>query len=162
MRVREQGERDSQPLLHAHGETARTLDAHVAESHFGKYFVDALLGQAEERRADAQVLPRREIGVERCLFDERANAVEVVALPRVAVDEDLPCRGAKHSADHLECRGLARAVWPEEAVHFALFDVKVHIGHGCLGVVAAAELFGEPACFEHERHGGPFYSRPAS
>ena len=81
MRVREQGECDSQPLLHAHGETARALAAHVAEPRFGKYLVDTLLGQAEERRADAQVLPCREIGVERRLFDERADAVEVVAAP---------------------------------------------------------------------------------
>ena len=29
------------------------------------------------------------------------------------------------------------------------------------GAIRVREV-GEPACFEHERHGGPFYSRPAS
>ena len=99
------------------------------------------------------VLARGEVGVERRLLDEAADCVEVLAAPGVPGKEDLPGRRPQHPADHLERCRLAGAVGAEQPVHLALADMKAHVGHGVLRLVAAAEALGEPARLEHVIHG---------
>lgn len=55
--------------------------------------------------------------------------------------------------DHLERCRLAGAVGAEQPVHLALADMKAHVGHGILRLVAATEALGETARLEHVTHG---------
>ena len=109
-RVGEKRQRDAQTLPHAQAELASPLFASAREVHRLEHLVDARLGQAQERGSHAQVLGRREVGIDGRRLDERADPVEVLAPPRMTAELDGPFRGAKHPADHLEQGGLARPV----------------------------------------------------
>ena len=149
----DQRQREPQALPHAHREAPGALLPGVREVHGGEHLIYAALGKAQQRGAHAQVLARGEVGVERRLLDEAADCVEVLAAPGVPGKEDLPGRRPQHPADHLERSRLAGAVGTEQPVHLALADMKTHVGHGVLRLVAAAEALGEPARLEHVTHG---------
>ena len=80
-------------------------------------------------------------------------AVEVLAAPGAPCEKDLAGGRPQHPADHLERGRLSGAVGSEQAVHLALADMEVHVDHGLLRLVSAAEALGEPARLEHVAHG---------
>ncbi len=149
----DQRQREPQALPHAHREAPGALLPGVHEVHGGEHLIYAALGKAQQCGAHAQVLARGEVGVKRRLLDETADCVEVLAAPGVPGKENLPGRRPQHPADHLERCRLAGAVGTEQPVHLALADMKAHVGHGVLRLVAAAEALGEPARLEHVTHG---------
>ena len=82
-----------------------------------------------------------------------ADGVEVLAAPGAPGEKNLAGGRPQHPADHLERGRLAGAVGAEQTVHLALADMEVHVGHGVLCLVAAAEALGEPARLEYVAHG---------
>ena len=90
-------------------------------------------GQAVERGAEAQVLVPREFRVEVALVRDHAQELlgRAGALGAVqAVDADGPRAGPGQAGEHVDGRGLARAVGAQESEQFAPAHVKGHVPHG--------------------------------
>jgi hypothetical protein len=61
-------------------------------------------------------------------------------------------RGLEEAGEHVEQRGLAGAVWPDERMNGALLHPQVHAVHR----PEATELLGEPVRLQHA-HGWALY-----
>ena len=147
-RMTHQRERDPQTLLHAHRELARALPARFGKSHRGQRLVDTAFGNAQKRRAHAQVLPRRQVVVQRGRLDERPDIVQVVARPRTTRESDLARGGPQHAAQHLEQRRLPRAVRSQKAVHRSFRHMQRHPVDRFLPFERPREI----VRFHHESH----------
>ena len=85
----------------------------LAEIHdLVEFFVDVFGRQAQHRAVEIDVLPGGEVHVEpRAQLNERRDA---------AVHHHIARRGLEHAGDHLQKRGFARTVQPDDPVELTL------------------------------------------
>ena len=91
---------------------------------------DLVLGHIEELGVQDQVLPHRQLGVEREGLRHVADLaadVDVVGIDRLAEQPGLPLGGRQQAAQHLHRRRLAAAVGAEEAEDLAPLDPEADV-----------------------------------
>ena len=139
-RVRQQRHREPQPLLL----TARALghlavgdagDAGVLEHLVDRPGVREQAGGVGDRLPDAEVLDQA------AGLHHRADQAAGDRLPRLQAEHaDLAGRGPRQPEHHVDGRGLAGAVRPEERDDLALLELEVDAAHG----LDVAEGLGHP------------------
>ncbi len=115
-RVAEQGQPQSQPLLHAAGQSADRLGGLVIQPDLGEDAVRLGRRRAAQPGEEARCLRRRHIGIEGDLLRHIADAAAggaAIAPCVQPVDADRP-RVAQQAEQALDGRGLARAVRPPQ------------------------------------------------
>ena len=83
----------------------------------------------EQPRVQIEVLPHRELGIERERLRHVADAVaraHVAGVERLAEQQRLALAGRQQAGQHLHGRGLAAAVGAEEAEDLAALDGEDH------------------------------------
>ena len=80
--------------------------------------------------------------------DVRRPARDRLCCPRLGDEPDVSRARLVHAGDHVEDRGLARAVRPDDADHLTLADLQVQLGQGA----QPAERQGQPVELENGAH----------
>ena len=138
---------------HRHGERQALADAErqgvgqgavdvgevEARQHIGDTGRDPVGGHGEEAGVQVEVLPNRQLAVEREGLRHVADAaahIHVLGVDRVAEEVRRALACLQKACQHLHRRGLAAAVGAEEAEDLALVDAEADVLHG--GEIAEA------------------------
>ena len=125
-------DREREALADAERQVERALVEIVLEAEIGGQLRDARLrlggGEMKEMRVQLEILPHRELGIEREGLRHVADAVaraHVGAFQRLAEQQRLAFARRQQAGQHLHRRRLAAAVRPEEAEDLAALDGEV-------------------------------------
>ena len=136
----EQPDRDVEAALHAAGVVLGPLAGPVGEIDELQDRVDPLrqarAGEAVEATEEAEVLPSREVRVDRQVLRhvaDRGLRLDGADVDRLAVDDDRARVAGEDAADHRDRRRLAGPVRAEEPVRLAPSDLERHAVDGLAG-----------------------------
>ena len=131
------GHREGQALALAQrqgiGQGVHDVGQAEALRHLRRPVRDARLGQPEQPRVQDEVLPHRQLTVEREGLRHVADAaarVEVARIHRLAEQRGPPLAGRQQAGQHLHGGGLAAPVRAQEAEDLPARDAEAHVVDG--------------------------------
>src|SRR5688572_18173412 len=112
---------------------------------FDQARLDFLRGEPLQLENRLDVLFDRELAKYRVFLRQIGNAEPRAAVHRIvgevpAVQVDRPCVGGHQADDHVEARGLARTVGPQQPDHFSARHIERYVLHDGTRFVALAKV----------------------